>query len=282
MDGALHAAAAVAGEVGLRGVRPTVVSDGPTTVLHLAPEPLVARVVADAPAARESVAQALEVTARLHQAGVPVAAPAGVADPGPHERDGLLVTLWELVDHDPDRPLDGVRAGRALRAVHDVLQDVDATSLPHYTRPAETRAVVAGLALEPDHRRLLDEVLAAARARVDGLDLQLQAIHGDAHLGNVLRTTAGPVWTDFDRVCRGPRELDLACNEIRVLSHGRTQTDDDLLRGYGDHDAELVSLLVPVHLAPLAARTFELAGRRPEFTPLAVRRLRWAADGLGL
>ena len=282
MDGAVEAAAAVASAVGLRDVRPRVISDGPTTVLHLAPEPLVARVVADAPAVRESVVRALAVPARPHRGGGAVAAPARSVDPGPRERDGLLVTLGELVDHDPGRPLDGVRAGRALRAVHDALQDVDATSLPHFTRPEETRAVVARLALEPDHRRLLDEVLDAARARVAGLDPALQAIHGDAHLGNVLRSGAGAVWTDFDRVCHGPRELDLACNEIRVLSHGRTQTDVDLLRGYGDHDAELVPLLVPVHLAPLAARTFELAGRRPEFTPLAVQRLRWAADGLGL
>jgi hypothetical protein len=82
-------------------------------------------------------------------------------------------------------------------------------------------------------------------------------------------------------VCLAPRELDLACNEIRARSVGRERADDDLLAGYGDHDRELVSLLVPVHLVTLASRTFDLAKRRPEHGPVASQRLRWAADGLG-
>jgi Ser/Thr protein kinase RdoA (MazF antagonist) len=35
-------------------------------------------------------------------------------------------------------------------------------------------------------------------------------LHGDAHPGNVVATRAGLVWIDFEDVCRGPIELDLA------------------------------------------------------------------------
>jgi Ser/Thr protein kinase RdoA (MazF antagonist) len=192
------------------------------------------------------------------------------------------VTLWEHVDHDPARALDGVRAGRALRTIHDVLREVDATVLPHFTRTDETRALLGGLALEGRQREELEAVLDAARVATEDIDADLQPVHGDAHLGNVLRSTGGPVWCDLDKVCLAPRELDLACNEIRTLHRGRQQSDDDLLSGYGAHDRALVSLLVPVHLAALTARTFDLAERRPEFVPLAEQRLRWAVEGLGL
>ncbi len=35
-------------------------------------------------------------------------------------------------------------------------------------------------------------------------------LHGDAHTGNVLMTPKGPRWTDFEDVCVGPVEWDLA------------------------------------------------------------------------
>ena len=57
------------------------------------------------------------------------------------------------------------------------------------------------------------EAVALATSAVAGLDVPLQPVHGDAWLGNVLRTPGGPVWTDFELLCLGPRELDLACNE---------------------------------------------------------------------
>ena len=107
-------------------------------------------------------------------------------------------------------------------------------------------------------------------------------MHGDAHLANVLRTSSGPVWTDFENACLGPRELDLACNEIRARAQGRTPADDEFLAGYGDHDELLVSRLIPVHALFLAAWTFALAERRPEVRPSAEQRLRWVVDGFGL
>lgn len=55
---------------------------------------------------------------------------------------------------------------------------------------------------------------------------------------------------------------------------------DALLAGYGEHDRDLVELLVPVQLVTLAAWTFDRARRTPEYLPVARHRLRWAAGGL--
>jgi hypothetical protein len=35
-------------------------------------------------------------------------------------------------------------------------------------------------------------------------------VHGDAHMGNVFITPTGPLWTDFETACFGPREWDAA------------------------------------------------------------------------
>ena len=40
-------------------------------------------------------------------------------------------------------------------------------------------------------------------------DVELQAIHGDCHLGNILWTDAGPTFLDFDDMVRGPVIQDL-------------------------------------------------------------------------
>ena len=49
------------------------------------------------------------------------------------------------------------------------------------------------------------------RAAVEALELPLQAVHGDAHLGNVINTAAGPLWNDWEDTMLAPREWDLGC-----------------------------------------------------------------------
>jgi hypothetical protein len=60
----------------------------------------------------------------------------------------------------------------------------------------------------------LDRIRAALgdiRSAIAGAGLPSRALHGDASRSNLLRTSAGLLWTDFEDSCRGPVEWDLAC-----------------------------------------------------------------------
>jgi hypothetical protein len=275
---ALTVAREVAAALGLDAHDAVVVRETGSTVVDLAPAPVVARVWSAGQRDLDVVRRELAVTSYLAHAGAAVAAP--WTEAGPHERADLVVTLWWRLDHDPARPLDGVAAGRALREVHDLLADHDVAGLPHFARLDEVRAVAATLDVTPAEAADLHEAVALAEDVVAGLDVPLQPVHGDAWLGNVLRTPAGPVWSDFERLCLGPRELDLTCNETAARSRGRRPEDDAFLSGYGDHDAALRDRLAPLELLPLAASTYQLAASQPAYLDVARTRLTWALEGL--
>lgn len=70
--------------------------------------------------------------------------------------------------------------------------------------------------------RAPDEV-AAAVAR--GLELLAgvgqRMVHGDSHPGNVLWTSGGPLWSDWEDAHLAPLEWDLACLVARVAAAQR-------------------------------------------------------------
>ncbi len=274
----LTAAREVAAVVGLDAHDAVVLRQTRSAVVDLAPAAVIARVWPAGQRDLDVVRRELAVTSYLAHAGAPVAAP--WTQPGPQEREGHVVTLWWRVDHDPDRPLDGAAAGRALREVHEHLAEYDGAGLPHFARLDEVRAVAATLDLPAAEAADLAEAVALAERAVARLDVPLQPVHGDAWLGNVLRTPGGPVWSDFELLCLGPRELDLACNETSARERGRGPEDDAFLLGYGEHDAALRDRVVALELVPLAAWTYQLAASRPSYLDLAGARLAWALEGL--
>lgn len=284
----MEAAVAVGRGLGLRVDEPVLLRDVTNVLVHLAPSPVVARVPVTFARLRGRawIEQELELVAGLRDAGLPVAGPTRAAAPGPHERDGFLVTLWDFVENDPGAPLDGAVAGAALRAIHDALENADPAGLDHYARIDELDRLLETLRLDAADVDLLQRALHATEEVVAEIDAPLQAVHGDAHLANVLRTPSGPVWSDFENVCLGPRELDVAGLTIRAAHRGletaRLQPPEAALRGYGEYDAELVRRLVPVHALFLAAWTCALAERVPAIAPYARERLGWVRSGFGL
>jgi Ser/Thr protein kinase RdoA (MazF antagonist) len=272
----LTAARDVAARLGLDAGDAVVLRELRTAVIHLRPSPVVARV---APASEEDVVRRqVAVTAHLAGGGAPVAAP--WAEPGPYRAGDRVVTLWEHVDHDAERALDGFAAGVALRKVHEVLADFDPDGLPVFPRLDEVRRILATLDPEPAEARDLTEMLDRAEAAAARLDAPVQVVHADAWLGNVLRTPDGPLWTDFELTCVGPRELDLTCNDTSARDRGRTPEDEAFLVGYGEHDGGLRLRLAALELTLLTAWTYQLAATQPAYLEYARTRLGWALEKL--
>jgi len=234
----------VAREHGLPTSDPLVLRDLTNLIVHLRPAPVVARVQLTLGALRGRAWAETEIDAALFlaRAGAPIAPPARDIDPGPHEVDGMLVTFWQRVDHDPARA-DAVAAGRSLRELHDAFAAYEG-ELPTCDRLSEVRGLLA------------DPKLRAFAERLP--PLEGVPIHGDAHLRNVLWSPDGPLWSDLENICRGPREFDLACLRFRPLPES-----DAAIAAYGDHDGEAVEralMYVTLFLAAVTPLVAERAG----------------------
>jgi aminoglycoside phosphotransferase (APT) family kinase protein len=162
------------------------------------------------------------IAAALAAAGAPVPAPLG----GPYEAGGRVVTLWPWLEVLPAG--EAAQAGRSLRACHDALTGLD-------PRPFE----LADLGMLTEARSLADEATPEARAVLaPAIERALTAlratpgrpVHGDSHPGNVLWTTDGPLWSDWEDAHLAPLEWDLAC----LVAAGRVRGTD-----FGWSDAAL-------------------------------------------
>jgi Phosphotransferase enzyme family len=263
---AVETAIAVAREHDVRCEDPVVLRDAWHVLVHLRPAPIVARVSGDAPGtSRDDVARELAVASHAAHGGAPVVPPSPDVDPGPHTRDGRLVTFWQYVVSDGE--LDPQAAGRGLRAIHDALADFDG-ELPE-GHDSDTRALLDSLEPSEDVdflRELADRGLPA-----------LQALHGDAHLGNCLQTTAGPVWHDFETACRGPREYDLAALVMRHRQAGDPRAEA-ALRAYGRHDEAVLDAALPAYAAWICASFAVSLPRRPELADALKARVEWLRE----
>lgn len=154
-----------------------------------------------------------------HAAGAPVVPPSTHPPAGPHEVDGLWVSVWADagsgggIRPTPEETAETlVRWHRALAgAGPGAGADLPFMTVAHQvvTEPLE-RARRSSFLQPGEYRALLrehDEALAG----IEGLGTEEVVLHGDAHRGNLLRDPAGRwVWNDLEEACRGPVEWDLA------------------------------------------------------------------------
>jgi aminoglycoside phosphotransferase (APT) family kinase protein len=269
-DAAVRAALEAAGRVGLPKSEPRILRDLTNVLVHLAPAPVVARVPLTLARlrGRDWFAQELELAAFLAAAGAPVAPPAAGVDPGPHEVGGLHVGFWALVQHDPGRA-DAAAAGRALAEIHALLA-LYPGRLPACERLDEVARLLDRL--RPSNLATAEDlgVLRATHARLATRNLPAgRPIHGDSHLGNVLLTPAGPLWSDLENACSGPVEWDLACMAYRDAP-GTTEA----IAAYGEHDPALVEAATPFLALFLAAWTIVVTERSPTQAHIAEARRR--------
>jgi len=177
----------------------------------------VVRLASADEASLEAAARELDVSRYLADRGAPVIGPARGAPPTPVVAEGFVATLWPHVVHTEagyDNHAEVARAAHALRRVHEAFADYPG-ALPAYGDRIEEcrrllqRADALPALAEEDRAFLLRAYDDLSRSLAD-FSVVGRPIHGDAHMGNVFVTPTGPLWTDFETACLGPREWDAA------------------------------------------------------------------------
>jgi Ser/Thr protein kinase RdoA (MazF antagonist) len=197
---------------------------GTNAVYRLASVPVIVR-VAPATAGRDEIRRQVAVARWLASVGVPAVRAVDVDQPV--EAAGHLVTLWESVTDGAADDLDQygstAQLGDALRRLHAAQPPAGLRLLALDTlRRLHVR--IAGLThLAPADRSFLADRAASLASGYRALEFVLPAgpIHGDANVGNLLRTRDGDaVLSDLDGFCTGPREWDLVLTAMSADRYG--------------------------------------------------------------
>jgi hypothetical protein len=226
---ALAAARSIASALGLPVDDVIVLHDSNKLTVRLRPCDVVARV---APVAHQVAGFEIGLARRLAETGSPVAALAPGVEPRVYELDGFAVTLWTY--YEPVAPPDTSPAGYAdaLLRLHAGMRQLEVRT-PHFTdRVGEAQRLVESSHLTPGlagaDRELLSTALGSGRQAIAGRGGAEQLLHGEPHPGNVLSTTSGLLFIDFETCCRGPVEFDLA-HVPEAVSERYPAADEDLL-----------------------------------------------------
>jgi hypothetical protein len=194
---------------GITPDRCDILQNGSTLVLRLT-ETLVARVVQDRDGPRQGTewfARENAIAQHLTQHGAPTIPLHPDLPPGPHEHLGYPINFWEFVTRIDAEP-DPAEIGRTLRQCHEIMRSFP-EPLPKLAILTESLAILNDRELfaEPTQQMLRDHLSTS----IDVLSAcPHQPLHGDAHMGNLMNTTRGLLWTDWEDTFPGPVEWDVA------------------------------------------------------------------------
>jgi hypothetical protein len=282
----IRAATETAAAHGVAADRCDILQDGHTLVLRLS-ESLVARVVTDRDGPRQGgewFARESAVACHLARHGAPVIPMHPDIPPGPHERLGYTLNFWQFVtaiDAEPAPEEIGStlhHCHRVLRAFKEPLPELGILfeTLELLEAPApRTMLSASEIGLLRDR---LSTSLAALRA------FPMQPLHGDAHRGNLMSTTRGLLWTDWEDTFLGPVDHLERAHSRRAPRHRRWYSRRLSPRRRSDRrrraapkldrprrsDERMVSYPLPRPLAGAAGETKtppRLARRREALTP---------------
>ena len=186
-----------------------ILQNGSTLVLRLT-ETLVARVVQDVDGPRQGTewfARENAISRHLTEHGAPVIPLHPDLPPGPHEHRGYPINFWQFVTRIDAAP-DPREIGRTLRQCHDIMRHFE-EPLPKLAILTESLSILRDRELFPlaTQQLLRDHLTHSIEALTH---CPHQPLHGDAHLGNLMNTTRGLLWTDWEDTFSGPIEWDVA------------------------------------------------------------------------
>lgn len=236
LDLPIRAATETAIAHGITPDRCDILQNGSTLVLRLT-DTLVARVVTDIDGPRQGTGwfeRENAVAQHLAENGAPVIPLHPDIPPGPYEHLGYPLNFWKFVTITSEEADPG-EAGRRMFHCHDVLRSYAGPPLPDLAILTESVSLLdtlrqRALLPEPELGLLHDRLLSSTEALRKFPRLPL---HGDAHLGNLLNTTSGLLWTDWEDTFLGPAEWDIASAiwNSRILDEDHA-TADAIEEGY--------------------------------------------------
>jgi len=250
---AVAAATSTASTLGLTADDAIVLHDSNRVAMRLMPCDIVARV---AGAAHAGIAPLeIEIAQRLTDIAAPVAAVAPRVGHRVYQRDGFRITLWTYYDRVAHPAVQPAAYAGALERLHAGLRNLDVIT-PHFTdRVAEAHQLVDRPEETPEladaDRELIGTTLRSLTRAIAWRNPAEQVLHGEPHPGNVLNTTRGPLFVDFETVCRGPVEFDLAHAPVAVSDC------------YPGVDQEMLGECRTLVLAMVAAWRFDRTDKMP-------------------
>jgi hypothetical protein len=155
----------------------------------------------------------VDVARCLTATGSPIGELEPRVDPRVYVRYGFHITFWTYYEPLPPPQIGASEYSEALARLHTGLRQIEVKA-PHLTeRIADNQRAVADPVATPKlrdvDRELLFNTLSRLGPRLIGLPGE-QLLHGEPHLGNVLRTDKGLLFIDLGGCCRGPVEYDIA------------------------------------------------------------------------
>lgn len=227
---AAAAAMSIASSLGLVAEQLVILNNSNKLTLRLLPCDVVARV---APVGYQLGQFEIPIAERLASQGSPVARLDPRIAPTTHSRDGFEATFWTYYEPASSNRVQPADYADALRRLHTGMRAVD-VGVPHFTdRVGSAQRLLADRDRTPTlgevDRALLAETLPTLARAIGERGSCEQLLHGEAHPGNLLATTQGLVFIDFETCCRGPVEFDIAHAPEKVSQY-YPQVDHGLLR----------------------------------------------------
>jgi hypothetical protein len=220
---AVAAAMATASALGLVVDDAVVLHDSTRLVIRLLPCDVVARV---APIAYQGVEVSsrwadyhgraeteIELIHQLAETDSPVAALDPRVEPRVYVRDDFVIGMWTYFEPVPSE-VPPTEYAHALERLHAGMREVELTT-PHFMeRVAEAQGWVASRDVTPEltdaDRAILVYTFEDLKRSVVDRGAAEQVLHGEPHQWNVLNTSHGALFVDFENCARGPVEFDLA------------------------------------------------------------------------
>lgn len=203
---------------------------GENALYRLSGNSLIGRVGRSVTAAIKEV----KVAAWLDEQGFPAAKLATGMDRQPAVIDGLPVTFWEFIPEHGET-VTAAEFGKILHDLHALPRP--SFDLPEFSPMPKFEARINHL-----EGQLAESELTFLRSRYGEISEEFEAlefelppgpIHGDAHPGNVMRSTDGNLYLiDFEDFAYGPREWDAAVLSVRHQAFG--WASDAEYRSYAD------------------------------------------------